>query len=224
MAWVILDYLCCFRCPKRHDEVPDMEDERRYLIPPPPDDDMFEDALLHQRRLDEQLGGIIRSKGGKMVNVTSHLPFNLHNRALPDDSLANSRSGSRSVDLHHAQGYEDDRLRPRRWSSQERYRTEPRSRPPSVYDRQRPYSRPSSPESVYRDTIRREPILNLRLVGYVPPSTRGRSMSKNSDTAKKESPGPEISRSINSSAGTPPQEPHQLQLQGVDLICTSWGD
>lgn len=176
-----------------------------------------------------------------MVNVTSHLPFNLHNRALPDDSLANSRSGSRSMDLHHAQGYEDDRLRPRGWSSQERHRTE--SRPPSVYDRQRPYSRPSSPESVYRDSIRREPILNLRLVGYVPPS-RGRRMSKNSDAAKKESPGPEISRSINSSAGvvTPPVclacdlcrlradsnkyqlEPHQLQLQGVDLICTSWGD
>ncbi len=134
-----------------------------------------------------------------MVNVTSHLPFNLHNRALPDDSLANSRSGSRSVDLHHAQGYEDGRLRPRRLSSQER------SRPPSVYDRQRPYSRPPSPESVCRDTIRREPILNLKLVGYVPPS-RGRRMSKNSDTAKKESPGPDISRSINSSAGvvTPP--------------------
>lgn len=135
-----------------------------------------------------------------MVNVTSHLPFNLHNRALPDDS----RSGSRSVDVYPSQGYDDHsnvRLRPQRWSSQERYRSKSPSRPSSGYDFQRTYSRPSSPDSVYRETIRREPILNVRLVGYVPPS-RGRRLSPiNSDTAKVESLDAEMAGSLDSSVG-----------------------
>ena len=130
-----------------------------------------------------------------MVNVTSHLPFNLHNRVLPD----NSRSGSRSVDVYPSQGYDDDsnaRLRPQRWSSQERYR----SKSPS-HDIQRTHSRPSSPDSGYRETVRREPILNVRLVGFVPPS-RGRRLSPvNSDTAKVESPDSEIAGSIDTSVG-----------------------
>ena len=135
-----------------------------------------------------------------MVNVTSHLPFNLHNRVLPDDS----RSGSRSVDVYPSQGYDEDsnvRLRPQRWSSQERYRSKSPSSPAGVYDIQRTYSRPPSPDSDYRETIRREPILNVRLVGYVPPS-RGRRMSPiDSDTAKVESPDSEMAGSIDSSVG-----------------------
>jgi hypothetical protein len=134
-------------------------------------------------------------------DVTAHLPFNIHNRVLADDSLANSRSGSRSVDIYPSQAYDDSnaRLRPRGWSSQERFRSKSSSRPPSIYDIQRTYSRPSSPDSSYRATIRREPILNVRLVGYVPPA-RGRSMIS-PNTAKVESPDSEIAGSIHSSVG-----------------------
>ena len=163
-----------------------------------------------------------------MVNVTAHLPFNLHNRVLADDSLANSRSGSRSVDVYSSQAYEDDsnaRLRPRGWSSQERFRSKSPSRPPSVYEIQRTYSRPSSPDSGYRETIRREPILNVRLVGYVPP-TRGRSMTSpnNPDTAKVESPDSEIAGSIHSSVGVliPPVCWHVTLFRLRTNLISSW--
>ncbi|KAK2465857.1 hypothetical protein APHAL10511_001498 [Amanita phalloides] len=225
MAWVI-DYLCCLGCPKHYDEEQDVENETTHLIPQAPDDDLFEASLLHQRKLDERLGSIIRSKEVKMVNVTSHLPFNLHNRVLPDDSLANSRSGSRSIDLYHSRGYEDelnDRLQQRRRSSHGRYRTGSQSRPPSVHDHQRTYSRPSSPDSTYK-TVRREPIFNLRLIGYNP-ADRGRSMlsSKHSDTAQEKSPDSESARSSASPDIQTSLESH-LQLRGAELICTSWGD
>ncbi|RDB24514.1 hypothetical protein Hypma_008316 [Hypsizygus marmoreus] len=51
-------------------------------------------VVFDQVRFKERLGGIVRSKEGKMVNVTSPLPFNLHNRPL---ALATSRSASTST-------------------------------------------------------------------------------------------------------------------------------
>ena len=111
----------------------------------------------------------------KMVNVSSHLPFNLHNRALPEESFPNSRSGSRSVDIYHVQAKEHNQnttARGRHWSSHEQY---PIVDPPTGTNEQRPYSRSPSQNSSHRETLRREPILNVRLVGYESPS-RGRSM------------------------------------------------
>jgi len=221
MAWV-LDLLCCFRCPKQ-EEQDSQTDETTHLIPSAQDYDLYDASLLNQRRLDERLGGIIRSKEGKMVNVSSHLPFNLHNRALPEESFPNSRSGSRSI--YHAQVKEhnhDMTSRGRQWSSHEQY---PIGDPPTSAFEQRPYSRSPSQNSTHRGTLRREPILNVKLVGYESPN-RGRSMRPEAASLPDSERSPAVG-SPEPSNGAAAQEPpsHEVQFADVeDLLCTSWGD
>ncbi|PPQ90686.1 hypothetical protein CVT25_003724 [Psilocybe cyanescens] len=42
--------------------------------------------VVDHQRMKERMSHIVRSKEGKMVNVTSHLPFNLHNKKLKSSS------------------------------------------------------------------------------------------------------------------------------------------
>jgi len=184
---------------------------------------LYDASLLNQRRLDERLGGIIRSKEGKMVNVSSHLPFNLHNRALPEESFPNSRSGSRSI--YHVQAKEHNQdtttSRGRQWSSHEQY---PIGEPPTSAFEQRPYSRSPSRNSTHRGTLRRQPILNCKLVGYESPS-RGRSMRPDAASLPDSEKSPPVG-SPDPSDGAAALEPpsHEVRFTDVDLICTSWGD
>ncbi|PFH48980.1 hypothetical protein AMATHDRAFT_49069 [Amanita thiersii Skay4041] len=169
-----------------------------------------------------------------MVNVASQIPFNLHNRVLPEEPYANSRSAS--MDMYNS-GYDDGmdlRRRGRRQSSQlDRFPplTPLASRPTSIYDHPL-YTRPSSPDS-FRETYRREPVLNVKLVGYTPPS-RGRSVHRSHGPASPTTPeqgnlpsgGSAASQSADSD-GTilaHPVQSNQFRLQDPGLICTSWGD
>ncbi|KIL58970.1 hypothetical protein M378DRAFT_169949 [Amanita muscaria Koide BX008] len=205
MAWsALLDFLCCCRCRKQVDDESRI-DENTHLIPSVPDYDLYDATILHQRRLDERLGSIIRSKEGKMVNVSSHLPFNLHNRALPEESFSHSRSASS--------------LRGRRWPSEERYPEDP-------YER-RAYPRSPSQDSAFRETITRQPMFNIRLVSYEPPS-RGRSPRPDAQQTREgeKSPGSGVVGSSEpaTSAAALASESHDIQFEDIGILCTSWGD
>ncbi|KAF8627947.1 hypothetical protein AX17_006100 [Amanita inopinata Kibby_2008] len=238
MVWLLGDYLCCFKCPpqqSQQDEEPTV-DETTHLIPQAPDYDLYEASLMNQRRLDERLGSIVRAKEGKMVNIASQIPFNLHNRVLLEESFTNSRSGSRSVDIYNTHGYEDgsdSRRRRRRRSSHFSPLTPLGSRPASVYG-EVVYTRASSPDSAYRQAMHREPILNVRLVGYSPPS-RGRSIQRSSHDSVTTRPPENIKPVNGETAGsvgssispivlTPRSESHHFQIESAGLICTSWDD
>ncbi|KAF8629548.1 hypothetical protein AX15_003397 [Amanita polypyramis BW_CC] len=160
----------------------------------------------------------------KMVNVTSHLPFNLHNRT--EDFFANSRSGSRSMDMFHPQGYEgDDTSHPRqrhrhhhhhhnhnhqyqhrrhRWSSQERYPSASASapasasaslsRPSSVYERQT-YGTSSRPASP--DSLaNRAPIRREPILGVrlVGYTPQNRGRSMRSSDSRDSGAGPDAGK------------------------------
>ncbi|KAF9002255.1 hypothetical protein BDQ17DRAFT_1425919 [Cyathus striatus] len=49
---------------------------------------------VDHQKLQERLGGIVRAKEGKMVNVSSQIPFNLHNQAIPPEVLRGHHSSS----------------------------------------------------------------------------------------------------------------------------------
>ncbi|KAF9535212.1 hypothetical protein CPB83DRAFT_843672 [Crepidotus variabilis] len=84
-------------------------DETAHLIVPEiveADDNFSDDVLASQRVLRERLTEIVRSKEGKMVNVASQIPFNLHNQVLPKThSQSSSRSASGSFDPYYDHGY-----------------------------------------------------------------------------------------------------------------------
>ncbi|KIM45697.1 hypothetical protein M413DRAFT_345832 [Hebeloma cylindrosporum] len=83
-------------------------DERTHLIPPATESEtsLSPDAFVVDRqKLEERMERIVRAKEGKMVNVNSRLPFNLHHKNLTSiptrhassTSSSNSRSASTST-------------------------------------------------------------------------------------------------------------------------------
>jgi len=78
--------------------------EQSQLIPPAQDHPTTmqpTSSVIDHQKLKERLGTIVRSKEGKMINVGTPLPLNLHHKALharidPSGSTS-SRSGARSL-------------------------------------------------------------------------------------------------------------------------------
>ncbi|KAJ7074051.1 hypothetical protein C8F01DRAFT_1242326 [Mycena amicta] len=213
-------FCCCSRDPEtlRTDEI----DERSHLIPsnidsPPSPSVEYTD---HQR-LQERLVTIVRAKERKMVNVTSQIPFNLHNRVLtPHPSVSRSLSLSTgrpepiipfdireplTVQLTSGPSTAFDRARARHSDSNSHSHSHSHSREASL-------AHPSPP---------REPILNVRLVNpqvgvggsqrVGRPRHRAGSSSRNTamDT---------LSSAGSVSSHSPPD------IKPLDEICWSWGD
>jgi len=87
---------CCLRPRLSSEEQPD---ERRHLDPNGAGNPIYvpRDTVVSDRqKVKERLGNIVRSKEGKMVNVTDHLPFNLNNRNTPAASTSRLRTESPS--------------------------------------------------------------------------------------------------------------------------------
>ncbi|KAH9949099.1 hypothetical protein B0H21DRAFT_820459 [Amylocystis lapponica] len=69
-------FACCIRGRSRSSGDPT---ERTPFIPPTNELPPSRNYVVDYQKLKERLGGIVRSKEGKMVNVNASLPFNLHN-------------------------------------------------------------------------------------------------------------------------------------------------
>src|SRR4051794_33175999 len=91
-------FSCCFRSDPS-ERVGD-PDETSHLIPvlidPSPDPSANPGHASDQQKTRERFGNIVHSTQSNMVNVTAHLPFNLHNSKLYPRSLDPSSSRSQS--------------------------------------------------------------------------------------------------------------------------------
>ncbi|XP_006456965.1 hypothetical protein AGABI2DRAFT_188734 [Agaricus bisporus var. bisporus H97] len=124
------------------------------------------------------MGTIVRNMEGKMVNLSSRLPFNLHHRVLHDSLGSVSRSNSVGYGgLDYFEHPNDSSELSDRHLDQENpredaftYTYHPSSRSHSVSDRRR-----SASEE--RETVRPAAVLNLRLVG-VTETERGRALER----------------------------------------------
>lgn len=76
--------------------------EESPLIPPDFDGPSYTDGPFN-KKLQERMSTVVRSKEGKMVNLGSQIPFNLHNRRtlLSDRTVSRSASGSLDPPHHH---------------------------------------------------------------------------------------------------------------------------
>lgn len=152
-------------------------DERSQLLIPeePPQPPVY---TANHERLRERLGTIVRSKEGKMINIGTPLPFNLHNKALharidPSGS-GSSRSGARSPSGSSDQRPNGNGVEPERSASRASSPQPPSS--PSLVSLQ-----PGDPSYLppdERDNGGR-PILNVRLASDGSGRTRkGRSRGR----------------------------------------------
>ncbi|KAF9552575.1 hypothetical protein CPC08DRAFT_714494 [Agrocybe pediades] len=250
----------CIPCCKVHeDEEPTgpTYDETTHLIPieiEPPDDDYYSDTpRVDYRKLYAQFQDIIRSKEGKMVNVASPIPFNLHNQVLPkEQSYSTSRSTSCSMD-----GYHDERYHPLNAAVDPRVarrlarRQKEAALATSAFYRKAIYgSRSPSPSgestsrngrscSRFADQPRPTPLFNARLVGYKDTQTRGRTKQRgpvpsglpsSSHTISKDEGGsqPRGTTTDDASDNAPyaPRKPlaSTFTLTDTGPLIMSWGD
>ncbi|TFK20565.1 hypothetical protein FA15DRAFT_707975 [Coprinopsis marcescibilis] len=169
-------------------------DENSLLIPPNLESTSYTDGrtFLENQKMQERLATIVRSKEGKMVNLSSHIPFNLHNQPLlpsgSDRTISRSTSGSLDTlaltrahwstdDLashaHHHHHHNHNQYPHGRSSLHQhhsRHSADSRSRSSSSH-RRHPHPTDRQPQPT--------PVLNVRLVGYhVPPVVRGRSRQR----------------------------------------------
>ncbi|KAH9482109.1 hypothetical protein JR316_0004204 [Psilocybe cubensis] len=195
MALVVLkNFFCC--CETSKDDTQDLGyDESSRLIPPTIDESpqviYSHITQIDYKKLQERLSDVVRAKEGKMVNVASQIPFNLHNQVLPEPQQSVSRSTSRSFDGQH------DRRRYADYSDFSPYRDSDRRRQRDEYGTlgniygRRTTSRSLSPSNLraagssiypYRSDVvehaRPTPILNVRLVGYTDTQYRGRTRER----------------------------------------------
>jgi len=110
-------FSCCIRKRTRENQEPD---ERTPFIPVTDDTPTPPLRVVDHQKLKERLGVVVRSQEGKMVNVNSQYPFNLHNQILGEPSssrstrsvsggtLADSRNASRSPRRHSLQKVHSD--------------------------------------------------------------------------------------------------------------------
>ncbi|KIY47792.1 hypothetical protein FISHEDRAFT_59396 [Fistulina hepatica ATCC 64428] len=94
-------FSCCIRRRRRDDVIPDEEsrllqaaDATSYASAVP------NTSPINQQQIEERLGIIVRAKEGRMVNVNTPIPFNLHNKPVFEPSSA-SRSASDSARYPH---------------------------------------------------------------------------------------------------------------------------
>ena len=159
---------------------------------------------MNQRRLRERFTEIVRSTEGyapslslfeldslhfatrRMVNVASQVPFNLHNRVIPQaQSHSSSRSTLDYVNPHHDHPYYSDFYSTRDLARLRKERSKYyhglgrlRSISPSFHGSEvDPSSRTRSPSpSGEQPSAAR--LLNIRLVGYTDIRTRGRARER----------------------------------------------
>ncbi|KAF8871946.1 hypothetical protein CPB84DRAFT_1899639 [Gymnopilus junonius] len=107
MAFALFTQIfCCCRHPKV--EVDDSYNEESHLIPQTDEPPIIygpDTVRIDHGKLQERLGHIVRAKEGKMVNVASHIPFNLHNQVIPPEPHSISRSASGSMDTREERQY-----------------------------------------------------------------------------------------------------------------------
>ncbi|GBE80441.1 hypothetical protein SCP_0301560 [Sparassis crispa] len=160
MSSLISHLLSC--CLRSHSPVQGEADERTHLIPETTITDIPQPRsyVVDQQKLKDRLGTIVRAKEGKMVNVNTPLPFNLHHKSFPETSRSASTSGQR--------GPSDTEAASR---SREPSRSIETSRSTSsLHPGDASYLPPSEPAAV------RRPILNARLVRTA--IRRGRSATR----------------------------------------------
>ncbi|KDR84495.1 hypothetical protein GALMADRAFT_237385 [Galerina marginata CBS 339.88] len=190
-----LQNILCFCC-RNKDEIDDPYNESSHLIPQTVEPPVIYSnvVLVDHKKLQERLGHIVRAKEGKMVNVASHIPFNLHNQVIPQEHHSISRSASGSVDAFDGQHRHPRALYPDFYSNQDTNRHQqhnpqaissypfgdpPRSRSPSPSS-----GLPAGPSTGTRswaqisEQPKATPILNVRLVGYTDTMSRGRTRAR----------------------------------------------
>ncbi|EAU82580.1 hypothetical protein CC1G_12999 [Coprinopsis cinerea okayama7 len=226
--------LCCCR-QQAEEPIHEIPDENSLLIPPNFEQNTYTDSFLDNQKIQERLGTIVRAKEGKMVNLGSHIPFNLHNRTLLPSDRTISRSNSGSLDMmgryqSSSEQHLDDVLSRRRYlqSSYGQHHLDSRSPSPAHHDAD------SSRSSRFRLTVteqpRPSPILNVRLVGYNAPTTsRGRTRERTGHSnLSTTSPQPPSPTSITEPQQPPPQtipkKKPVVVLDDASSIVMSWGD
>ncbi|PPR07442.1 hypothetical protein CVT24_007708 [Panaeolus cyanescens] len=166
-------------------------DETSHLIPHDEEPEETGEVYVDHQKLQERFGHIVRAKEGKMVNVASHIPFNLHNQVIPAES--SRASGSRSTSMsnegrgdtyhpHHShqRGYNtfnytaESSASAHHQHSHQRGLLDPETDPFLAASRRSP-SPAHTPTS---EQPRPTPILNIRLVGYQGKRTRGRARER----------------------------------------------
>ncbi|CAA7269819.1 unnamed protein product [Cyclocybe aegerita] len=246
---------CC--CSGGKGEESPLYDERSHLIPEsndPPALVYSSVVLIDRKKIEERLGHIVRAKEGKMVNVASQIPFNLHNQVIPEQPQ-HSRSASGSVEPQ-----EDDPYAPSTISDfyanrdSARYRRrgpfgtsnygyhEPTTRSSSVAgdDEAGPSPRSRAP-SIIIEQPKPTPILNVRLVGYTDTRARGRARERGSAPSGLPGPHPPVATEATEGssgaegAASPTEEnpstpkprvtiPTDFKLPDAGAIIMSWGD
>ncbi|KAH6891587.1 hypothetical protein BKA70DRAFT_1119876 [Coprinopsis sp. MPI-PUGE-AT-0042] len=214
--------------------------EESPLIPSDLDNPSYTDEPYLNTKLRERLSTVVRSKEGKMVNLGSTVPFNLHNRTLLSDRTV-SRSASGSLDVSHrghfsSEQYLDDTGGGRRYGQatamySPRY-MESRSPSPS-HDEES--SRSSRFEPVAEQPKPTAP-LGVKLVNYTGPTTsRGRARERPGHVTQgsKSPPSRQMSGETNEAglgweagvSGKPITAKKPLvELDDASSIVMSWGD
>ncbi|PPR07241.1 hypothetical protein CVT26_012499 [Gymnopilus dilepis] len=191
MALTLFHQIFCGCCHSR-DEIEGLFDETSHLIPEnvdPPVTYGSDGARVDHEQLHERLENIVRTKEGKMVNVASHIPFNLHNRVIPAEPHSISRSASGSMDTreerrynpyydYHQRGDSDQQPRSKFTTSGYPYGEGPPTRSPSVSSALLPGPSHETRNRPRYEQPRPTPILNVRLVGYSETRTRGRARER----------------------------------------------
>jgi len=224
-------FFCC--CVKNASAFEDAVDETSRLIPPSIENTSTSSSnlfSLNQERLTQRLVTIVRDKERKMVNVTSQIPFNLHNQQIPAELP--HRSASRSVSLSayrpsaEDENGDDPPNRPRT-----RFHSYPSS---PLYQQSHSQSRSSSGGNGLPNTNPAPPILNVRLVGSRAPRVQ---LPERVGRSRYRSGALSISSNDESSGATPrgptnlPERPPNSSAESQnhentppDPIVFDWGD
>lgn len=213
--------------------------EESPLIPPDLDNPSYIDEPFN-KKLQERLSTVVRAKEGKMVNLGSQIPFNLHNRTLVSDRTV-SRSASGSLDPQppfSSEPFIDATGGNRRYGAQKVPRwMESRSPSPShdLEELEQESSRSSRFEPVAEQPKPTAP-LGVKLVNYTGPTgmtSRGRarerpghvSQTSMSPPQKRGSGEAKEGEELAGVSGKPIASKKPLvELDDASSIVMSWGD
>ncbi|KAJ3569164.1 hypothetical protein NP233_g5232 [Leucocoprinus birnbaumii] len=215
-----LQLLCC--CGTRKSDSDERARLLQFQIPTTPS----QPIQAHESNYQQRMGTIVRNMEGKMVNVSSRLPFNLHNRVIHDSM--GSRSRSQSPGYNASEEYPtDDNDSYRLLHQQPSSHKQPCEQKYPVYYQT---SRSRSPSAELASTeneheaARPAAILSLKLVG-ISESERGRTRER---TAKPTGLGggaltaqSSDMKATNPSAASPPSS---LDINFINPVLSSWSD
>ncbi|KAF8965640.1 hypothetical protein BDZ97DRAFT_1918190 [Flammula alnicola] len=176
-------------------ELQETPNERSHLIPASTDStptSLPNAFVVDHQKLKERMGHIVRSKEGKMVNVNSRLPFNLHNKKLSVtiEPSSSSRSASSSTNNRPSLNFSPLSSTPHTHAQVQAHVGAPLTsvQHPDVSRSSSVASRETSTHD--SDKSIRSPILNVRLVRGLPSghsgaasARRGRAKRKGGDSS-----------------------------------------